>query len=146
MAPIPYRFVSALVLAGALYAAWFGIRRDAVEARAYAARDVFSGPVRRELADIERAIPGGEPILAVSASSWYPLLIQRYFYPRRSVVFVGAPETLTLPEFREFARLHRVRFAISHGDPPPDPGFLWHRTFPAFPGESGEVWVGEVRR
>ena len=98
---------------------------------------------RRDIRFIRRWIPDDEPLLYLSDGSdhWTPRTWERALSPE-PVAFVF---TRDFP--REAVILRRrmhIHWAISAGDPPPDPGFEWHRRLAPLPGSSTQYWFGRL--
>ena len=108
---------------------------------------VFPGEFRGRLIAVQAAVPEGAAFLGVCdeeknpGASWYARLWQRGLYPRNPVVVVTGD--LRPGRLAEIRRRHGLRYAISIGDPPLDPGFRWHRDLGVVAG-SLRMWFGEL--
>ncbi|HWB96813.1 MAG TPA: hypothetical protein VG672_08930, partial [Bryobacteraceae bacterium] len=89
---------------------------------------------------IRKVIPSGEAILYVGSSPeyWFSRLWQRALYPIPAFLVLG-PDELRSPKIRTIRTRHTIRYAVSTGNPPLDPGYKWHTSWPAVPGTPGEV-------
>jgi len=105
---------------------------------------VFPPELREQLRAVEDRVPPGAFVLYVPAAPefWYSRLWQRALYPRNEVVVLQPP--VARQTLRELRVRYGARFAVSAGDPPTDPGFLWRVDVGRAAG-TGETWVGELR-
>jgi hypothetical protein len=108
-------------------------------------RSVFHPAFRAELETVRRRLPEGAVVLHLSASPeyWFSRLWQRALYPRNETIVVQPPWDAA--RVRELKAKYHARFAISAGDPPSDPGFLWKMELAPPPLGPGSVWFGELR-
>jgi hypothetical protein len=132
-----------VLVAAQIVAAAVGIRKTAPAAFQKHPSPVISAAQRRDIRFIRGWIPDDEPLLFVSDDSdrWAPRLWERALSPE-PVVFV-------LP--RDFPRgaaklrrRFRIRWAISAGTPPPDPGFAWYWRLAPLPGAPAQYWFGRL--
>jgi hypothetical protein len=95
---------------------------------------------REQVRIVEQTVPAGSTIffLTDSPEDWRAGLWERSLYPRYTVVRIaGGAERL--PDNRE------VRYAISAGAPPPDPGFECQTPLPPYPNGLPSI-LGRLRR
>ncbi len=108
---------------------------------------VFGPTVRIQLDALRERLPPGASLLLVSAgmtdSAWYTRLFQRGLYPRTIAIVRNLP-TPDPADLERIRSRYGVRFAISMGNPPPDPGFLTHEDLGPLPGIADRVWFGEL--
>lgn len=99
---------------------------------------------RAQLRTVEDRIPAGAFVLHLSASPeyWQSRLWQRALYPRNEAIVVQPPWGPEL--LRQLRAKYRVRYALSAGNPPSDPGYLWSIDLGRLPGHSGGTWFGEL--
>lgn len=108
---------------------------------------VFPGEFRGGLIAVQAAVPAGAAFLVVCDEGknpgvgWYARLWQRGLYPRNPVVVVT--DDFRPQRLAEIRRRYGLRYAISIGDPPFDPGFRWHRDLGVVTG-SLRMWFGEI--
>jgi hypothetical protein len=84
---------------------------------------------------------------------WHSRLWQRALYPTRVVILERQPGAVipggTIEDpwagLRELQRTLSIRYALSAGNPPDDPGFLSRVEMPRIPGYPYIVWFGELR-
>jgi hypothetical protein len=96
------------------------------------------------LARVLERVPEGARLLHLSAEPeyWYSRLWQRALYPRNEVIVVEPP--LSAEVVRTLRDRYGVRFAISAGNPPSDPGFLWAVDLGPLPLGSAHNLLGEL--
>ena len=89
-------------------------------------------------------MPAGTVVLHLSAAPeyWYSRLWQRVLYPRNETIVMQQP--LTAERVRELRAKYGARFAISAGNPPWDPGYLWKVELGPLPSVPGVTWFGEL--
>lgn len=118
----------------------------AVSVFLYSPKSSIGPELSQYVSKVRQTIPPGAPILYVGAEPeyWFSRLWQRAFYPNSVFVMLG-PEGLRSPAFHAVRTRHRIRYAVSAGAPPLDPGYKWHASWPALPATTGEVWFGELR-
>lgn len=144
--PLPILLVRAfsiLVGAAALLCGMQAFRRDAA-VFAGPPRAFLSPPFRIQLQKVVQRLPPGEPVFHLSAAPeyWYSRLWQRALYPRNDSIVIQPP--LGGDRLRHLRSKYGVRFAISVGDPPVDPGYLWKIDLGPLPGVPGESSFGEL--
>lgn len=137
------RVFSILVGAAAVVCGTSALRRTAL---------VFASPPQTtlslqflaQLQTVTQRLPPGEFVLHLSATPeyWYSRLWQRALYPRNDSIVMQPP--LSPERLREMRSKYGVRFAISAGDPPLDPGYLWRIDLGRLPSVPGETWFGEL--
>jgi len=100
--------------------------------------------LRKEAKFIQERIPPGAALVYVmrSPEPWQSRLWHRLLYPSPVLFFVSESAEMS-PAFPNLKRQHDIRFALSVGEPPLDPGFRWHVVFPAREGYP-ETWFGEL--
>jgi hypothetical protein len=138
-----FQMFSILVGAAALACGARALRRDAF---------VFTGPprtpfpseFRRQFRTVTERLPAGAFVLHLSASpeSWYSRLWQRALYPRNDSIVMQPP--LSPERVQEMRSKYGARFAISAGDPPFDPGYVWRIDLGRLPKVPSETWFGEL--
>jgi len=106
--------------------------------------DVVPAALRKEANFVKHRIPTGSALVYVmrSPEHWQSRLWHRLLYPS-PVLFLENDLETTGPAFRNLRVRYDVRFALSVGNPPLDPGFQWHVVFPARTGYP-ETWFGEL--
>jgi hypothetical protein len=141
------RGVGALVLAASLAAGGIAFVRDLTLAYRWAGPSVIPATVRTQLDTLRNRLPKGSTVLLVVSRagdvSWYVRLFQRALYPTDVVVVRSVP----LPneaELRAMCRRHGIRYAISMGAPPADPGYLAHEDLGSLPAIDDRVWFGRL--
>jgi hypothetical protein len=80
--------------------------------------------------------------LSAAPEYWYSRLWQRALYPRNDAILVYPPWNQA--RLQELRRKYGARFAISAGDPPSDPGYLWKIDLGPLPLGPGRDWFGEL--
>jgi hypothetical protein len=125
-------------------AGWFGFRPLLSNFAAATRRppaSFFSPEFLKQVSTVTRSVSPGAPLLHfggwVSAYLW-----QRALYPRNAVKLL-LPEDAVPATIRQARDDFGANYAISVGDPPTDPGFLWHRVLDPVPG-GGETWFGKL--
>ena len=137
------RAVSILVGVAALFCGGRAIRHD-VWIFAGPPQTPFPPPFREQLHAVTERLPPGAFVMHLSATPeyWYSRLWQRALYPRNESVVMQPP--LSPQRLREIRARYGARFAISAGNPPYDPGYLWRVRLGQLPGVPGESWFGEL--
>ena len=104
----------------------------------------FPSPFREQLHTVTERLPPGAFVMHLSSAPeyWYSRLWQRALYPRNESVVMQQP--LSPEHLRDIRAKYGARFAISAGDPPYDPGYLWKIRLGSLPGVPGESWFGEL--
>jgi len=146
--PLPLlRFAAAAVLAGALAAGGIASVKDLTLAYTWAGPSVFPSTVKTQLQTLRKRLPVGSTVLLVASRSgdvsWYCRLFQRALYPTDVVIVRNIP----LPKeaaLRQLRSRHGIRYAISMGAPPADPGFVAHEDLGPLPAIDDHVWFGEL--
>jgi hypothetical protein len=110
-----------------------------------AARKVFPKEFVTQLQTVQSRIPPNAYVLHLSSAPeyWYSRLWQRALYPRNETIVIQQP--LSPQRVRELSVKYSARFAISAGNPPWDPGYLWKVDLGSIPGHPGETWFGELK-
>ncbi|HWZ86137.1 MAG TPA: hypothetical protein VN032_08050 [Thermoanaerobaculia bacterium] len=137
------RLFSILVAASALLCGMVVLRRERT-ALAEPARTAFHPLFRAQLDEVRGRLPAGAELLHLSASPeyWYSRLWQRALYPDNETILMQPP--LSLDRVHALRAKYRARFAISAGDPPFDPGFLWKIDLGPLALGPGQNWFGEL--
>jgi hypothetical protein len=137
------RAFSVLVALAAILCGARAIRRSATLFEG-GLRRVYSPPFLAQLHAVEERVPAGAAVLHLSAEPeyWYSRLWQRTLYPRNTTILVQQP--LTRERVRALKAKYGVRYAMSAGDPPWDPGFLWKVDLGPLPSVPGVTWLGEL--
>ncbi len=104
---------------------------------------MFSPSFRKQVAVVRSIVPPGSRLLHVSHEGYIPASWQRALYPGNPVRFVFQPRDIEPSSLQEIRKHFGARYAISAGDPPVDPGFLWYRVLEPIPG-TGQTWFGEI--
>jgi hypothetical protein len=104
----------------------------------------FPPQFRAQLHAVMERLPPGAFVLHLSAAPehWYSRLWQRALYPRNDTIVMEPP--LSLERLVEIRAKYAARFAISAGNPPYDPSYLWKIRLGQLPGVPGESWFGEL--
>jgi hypothetical protein len=113
---------------------------------------LFEGPPHRathpafdgEFRAVLERLPEGACVLHLSATPeyWYSRLWQRALYPRNETIVVEPP--LSRESVRSLRERYGARFAISTGNPPWDPGYLWTVDLGHLPLDAGRSVFGEL--
>jgi hypothetical protein len=149
LSPRILQSLAALVLAAAALAAARSLDREFTKAFRDPWPGVFPPSVLGQLQVLRSRLAPGSTVLLVSgptpAETWNARLFQRGLYPRNVVIVHFAPP----PDAAEMGRLrdrYGLRYAISLGAGPADPGFLQHEDLGPLPDAEGRVWFGELAR
>lgn len=96
------------------------------------------------LRTVSQRLPEGARLLHLSAEPeyWYSRLWQRVLYPGNETIVVEPP--ISPERVRSLRERYGVRFAISAGNPPFDPGFLWKVDLGPLPLVEGHSLFGEL--
>jgi hypothetical protein len=134
--------MAAVLVSAQIAAAAIGIRDSAPAAFQKHPASVIPAAQRRDIRFIRGWIPDDEPLLFLSDGSdrWAPRLWERALSPE-PVAFVWTSD------FRREAdvlRRFHIRWAISAGTPPADPGFAWHWRLAPLPGSPAQYWFGRL--
>lgn len=115
-------------------------------------RIVFRDAPRKVVADerLDRAAfvrsmtPPDAPLFYVMGEPeyWQSRMWQRMLYPR--IVFLIDAGDIGSGRINTLKERYKVRFALSAGENPLDPGFLWKRRLPDVPGTI-PLWIGELK-
>ena len=134
---------SILVGAAALVCGVRALRRDAF-AFAGPPRTPFTPAFSAQLHTVMEHLPAGAFVLHLSSSPeyWRSRLWQRALYPRNDSIVMQPPLSRQL--VLEMHAKHGARFAISAGEPPFDPGYVWRIDLGQLPGIPGATWFGEL--
>ena len=99
--------------------------------------------IERAAAYVHSQIPPDSPVLLVVSEpdAWADGLWSRALYP--NPIFLMYKQDLGTQDDHELRRKYEVRFAVSIGDPPLNPGFRWQKPAPGWTG-AGKVTFGEV--
>jgi hypothetical protein len=113
--------------------------------RRHGARSITAEQAR-DIRVIRSWIPDAEPLLYVSNSEnrWLPRLWERALSPQRVAIVVSTDDAVKRVAF--LRKRLRIRWALSAGSPPPDPGFVWHVRLSPIPGFPQEYWFGKLAK
>ncbi len=105
---------------------------------------VFTPVDRKQMATVRAALPAAASLLLVATAddAWHARLWQRALYPEHIVIVRYTP--LRSDELKRFRDQYAIRYAVSLGVAPPDPGFRSHEDIGSLPGLPGRVWFGEL--
>ena len=137
----------AVVAAASLASGGRALYQDLSLAFTWAGASVFPPTVQRQLETLRSRIPRGSHVLLVAPfganGPWYSRLFQRGLYPGVVVIvrYLPPPDAAAL---RRLRRQYDLRYAVSMGDPPTDPGFVAHDDLGPLPGIPDRVWFGEL--
>lgn len=137
------RPLATVLVAAQIAAAATGIRKSASAAIRKHPSPVIPAAQSRDIRFIRGWIPDDEPLLYLSEGSdrWTPRTWERALSPE-PVAFVL---TRDFPRAAaELRRRMRIRWAISAGTPPADPGFAWHWRLAPLPGAPTQYWFGRL--
>jgi hypothetical protein len=141
----------ALVLGASLVTGLRGFAADLRQAYRGAPRHAIPPELVEEARMIEARVPAGASIAYVGNQEppdvWFSRLWQRALYPRRVLLFDTEPRASNQPRVQalEASRAaYSIRYAISAGNPPRDPGFLSRVELPPIPGYPYVLWFGEL--
>jgi hypothetical protein len=137
------RIFSVLVALAAL-ACGAAALRQAAERFAQPPRVALPAPLRERLRTVEDRLPAGASVFYVSEvpEYWFSRLWQRALYPGHLAILVQ-PE-MTQRQFDELRVRYGVRYAISAGQHPRDPGFAWKIDL-GYDTWAGSTWFGELQ-
>jgi hypothetical protein len=137
------RLFSILVAAGALLCGMAVFRREAT-ALARPTRTAFHPLFLTQLREVKGRLPPKTEVLHLSAypEYWYSRLWQRALYPDNETISIQPP--LSLERVHTLRAKYGARFAISAGDPPFDPGFLWKIDLGPLALGPSQTWFGEL--
>jgi hypothetical protein len=101
-------------------------------------------PVAAQVAAVEKEL-GPEPLLVAyqDPNPWYPRMWQRVLYPR--VVILLPSHQNSAGAVSRLRSRYGIRYAVSMGSPPPDPGFAEIRDLGPLLGADYRVWFGPLR-
>ena len=145
----------ALVLGASLVTGIRGIAADLRTVRS-APRHAIPPELAEGVRLIEARVPAGVSIAYLGnqkpPDNWFSRLWQRALYPRRVILFETEPSAVKLDtadqprvQALEASRVaYSIRYAISAGSPPRDPGFLSRVELPPIPGYPYVIWFGEL--
>lgn len=137
------RSLATVLVAAQIAATAIAIRDSAPAAYWRHPSPVIPAEQRRDIRFIRGRIPDDEPLLFVSdgSSRWIPRTWERALSPE-PVAFVlekdlGRTEVILRRRFG-------IRWAISAGNPPADPGFSGHWQLEPLPGSAAQYWFGRL--
>ncbi|HKF45277.1 MAG TPA: hypothetical protein VKG01_19450 [Thermoanaerobaculia bacterium] len=149
---------AAAVLLAALGVGARGFASDARLAFGSAPSHAIPPEIQSRAAALRARIPPRESVLYVGNANppdaWFSRLWQRAFYPTRLVIFERekSPVVLDLPadlprppKLEDLRKAYGIRYAISAGNPPLDPGFASREEIPPVPGYPYAIWFGELK-
>lgn len=120
-------------------------------------RHTIPPEIEAHVASLRGRIPPGESLFYVGnrqpPDPWFSRLWQRAFYPTRVVIFDAEknPDVSDLPpqprpaELERLRKSYAIRYAISAGNPPLDPGFASREELAPIPYYPYAIWFGELR-
>jgi hypothetical protein len=118
--------------------------RDYRTAYAFAGPSIFRETDRRQMAEVQAAVPEGEVILLVARPEdhWHARLWQRGLYPRNPVtVFLGDYSDEAVRPIRE---RNAIRWVVLIGPPVTEPRLVQRRELGTLPGLPARVAFGEL--
>ncbi len=135
---------AAIVFAASLASGGDALVADLRVAFRDAGPSVFTPVDRGQMAAVRESLPPGGSLLLVATKvdAWHARLWQRAFYPEH--ILIVRYEPLRADELKRLRDQYGIRFAISLGVAPPDPGFRSHRDLGTLPGLPSRVWFGEL--
>ena len=148
---------AAAVLGSALRVGARGFLSDLKLAFGSAPRRAIPPEIEARAGALRGRVPPGESVLYVGSAkppdNWFSRLWQRAFYPTRLVIFENEKSAVALdlpspprpPSLEELRESYGIRYAISAGNPPADPGFASREEIPRIPGYPYTIWFGELR-
>lgn len=106
-------------------------------------RLVLPEPYRERLRAVEQRLPPGARVFYISdvPEYWFSRLWQRLLYPGHETIVLDP--TVTRRRFDALRARYDVRYAISAGEHPRDPGYLWKIEL-GHDSWTGIVWFGEL--
>lgn len=138
-----------MVLAAGAIAAGRSLNHELLRAFNDPRNGVYPTSVSAQLQVLRGKLPAGSTVLLVSGPSaqqtWNARMFQRGLYPESAVIvhFLPLPDAATMARLR---RQYGLRYAISIGAPPADPGFLEREDLGPLPDSGELVWFGELSR
>jgi hypothetical protein len=96
---------------------------------------------------IRSRLPRDAPLLYFDGPGdyWTSRLWKRAFYPHPVFLLHHGSWGDVWPSRAELEKKFGTRWALSAGNPPEDPGFVWRETYPPVPGSATTIWFGELR-
>jgi hypothetical protein len=132
-----------LLVAAQIAAAAIGLRESAPRIFPERPPLVIPAEQSRDIRFIRGWIPDDEPLLYLSDGSdpWTPRTWERAMSPEPVVFVVTGNLRRAVSILR---RRFRIRWALSAGAPPMDPGFVWRVRFAPLPGTAEQYWFGRL--
>jgi hypothetical protein len=106
--------------------------------------EIVPPAVQAAAAHIRGKVPLGAPLFLVARDpdAWLHGIWLRALYP--SPVFLVYSAQLGTDTYNRLRVQHRIRFAVSIGQPPLNPGFVWSEPVPGF-GNNAQVVFGRLQ-
>jgi hypothetical protein len=136
--------LSVVVLGTAVVVALVEFPRELLFVFRNAPAEIVPGAIRRNVDEIRRRVPDADSVLYVmdSAEHWNSRIWHRALYPTPVLILTGSE--LGGTRDRALRRAFAVKWALSVGKPPVDPGYRWRISL--LPDPKGRtVWFGELR-
>jgi hypothetical protein len=136
---------AAVVAAGSFLAGAVAVVREVPFVLKNAPRQVLPHELRENVARINELSSPDAPVFYVmrERETWVSRLWKRALYPR-PVFYVDDETQVNNALYRRLRAKHRIRYAVSVGSPPLDPGFDWYAELRSFP-RGAQVWFGRLR-
>jgi hypothetical protein len=134
------RFMAAtaasLIFVVGLYVAVQRARFDRTAVWVWAPATVFPEGHLQQVKVFRNKVPPGSTVfyLEDKPEGWQFGLWQRSLYPDYVVIRVFEANQIHNSAYEALRRGKSIRYALSAGSPPPDPGFISKFTLPAYPG------------
>jgi len=107
-------------------------------------RVALPAPLRERLRTVQSQLPAGANVFYVSEvpEYWFSRLWQRALYPDHVAILIQ-PD-VTRQRFDDLRSRYGVRYAISAGQHPRDPGYAWKVDL-GYDTWAGSTWFGELK-
>lgn len=140
---VPVMRIFAILVAAAALACGALMARHTTTFFAQGPRITLPAPLRERLRAVEGRLPPGAVVFYITdvPEYWFSRLWQRALYPGHITILVG-PD-VTPRRFEELRARYGVRYAISAGQHPRDPGYAW-KTDLGYDTWAGSTWFGEL--
>lgn len=147
----------AVVLATSLWAGVRGFAADIRLAFVDAPRHAIPPEILEQARLLKARIPRDAYVLYVGnqtpPDNWFSRLWQRALYPRRVLILeqgkravtLDTKEQLRVKGLEELRAEYSVRYALSAGNPPTDPGFLTREELSRIPQYPYVTWFGVLK-
>jgi hypothetical protein len=102
---------------------------EAIEVRRAGAR-LVPPEIEQAVTYIRGQLPRDAPVILVTddMDGWVNGVWQRAFYPNSALLFYK--RDLGSQTMRHYRTSNRISYAVSMGNPPPNPGFVWQKPVP----------------